>query len=330
MTEPPYKLSRVYSDNFVYATVTSYAARVDTGVKHIEYCHPEYDAATGRYFADLARHFPGDMIVRGARRRCGSWSCRFRGIVPAWDFDGQRPDPAGGNRCGLAIVAAAVVLATLGSVRIGLFLVFFLLYFGGYPAVQFHARHYFHLEFITWWAAGFVVHTAARRVYPTVREQLTNRQLGRSVRNAVLALGGCAALLLAALWSARVYPQAAAQSIFESYLAAPKDEVSLSEARGAPHPVPRMATMPTRRQPTSCKSTPTDGCAATHPPSHFATTRRFAGSSRGGLPSRATTASTHRLAFSHPSTTIFSALNCPMRRWDASRCTESENLRRSD
>jgi hypothetical protein len=243
LTEAPYKLSRVYSDNFVYATVTSYAARVDTGVTHIEYCHPEYDAATGRYFSDLARHFPGDMIVRGYASALRIVELPFSwNRTPWWDFDGQRPDPAGSNRYGFAIVAAAVVLATLGSVRIGLFLIFFLVYFGGYPAVQFHARHYFHLEFITWWAAGFVIHAAARRVYPTVVEQLTNRQLGRSVRNAALALGGCAALLAAALWGARVYQQAAARSLFESYLAAPKDEVSVSEARGAPQPVPRMAT----------------------------------------------------------------------------------------
>jgi len=244
LAEAPYKLSRVYSDNFVYATVTSYAARAQPGVRHIEYCRPEYDAATGRYFRDLARHFPADMVVRGYAS-----ALRIVELPFTWnlgrhsDFDNQRPDPLGARGFGLAIVIAAVVLATIGSVRIGLFLVFFLIYFGGYPAAQFHARHYFHLEFITWWAAGFVLHSAIRRVHPTVAALRSNRQLGRSVRSAAVALAGLAALLAAALWGARAYQQESARRTFETYLAAPKDEVPLSEVpAGALHGVPRTAT----------------------------------------------------------------------------------------
>jgi len=242
--EPPYKLSRVYSDNFVYATVTSYAARVQPDVGHIEYCRPEYDAATARYFRDLARNFPADMVVRGYASALRIVELPFSwNLGPQSDFDNQRPDPGGARRFGLAIVLAAVVLATISSVRIGLFLIFFLLYFGGYPAGQFHARHYFHLEFITWWAAGFVIHSVISRVYPTAVARRSTGELWPSVRSAALALTACGALLAVVLWSARAYQEAAAQKMFESYLAAPKDEVRLSDVQaGTLHQVPRTAT----------------------------------------------------------------------------------------
>ncbi len=50
-----------------------------------------------------------------------------------------------------------------------MFLLFVLLYFGGYPAIQFDARHYFHLEFITWWASAFSLQAAISDVWPLVR-----------------------------------------------------------------------------------------------------------------------------------------------------------------
>ncbi len=78
------------------------------------------------------------------------------------NFEQQLPGPAGLHGYGLAVVLAAIAIAAAVDIRFGLFLVFFVLYFGGYPAVQFQTRHYFHLEFITWWAGGFVVESALR------------------------------------------------------------------------------------------------------------------------------------------------------------------------
>ena len=76
-----------------------------------------------------------------------------------------------GYGIGLPIVIAAIVLATAQSARLGLFLLFFVLYFGGIPATQFDARHFFHLEFITWWAMGFLLQSAATQVRASMRRQ---------------------------------------------------------------------------------------------------------------------------------------------------------------
>ena len=52
---------------------------------------------------------------------------------------------------------SAIVAAAAYELRVALFLLFFLMYFGGYPAIQFAARHYFHLEFITLGALGLLL-----------------------------------------------------------------------------------------------------------------------------------------------------------------------------
>jgi hypothetical protein len=244
LVEGPYKLMRVYSDNFALATVSSYEARLRPGVGVIGYCRPEYDAATARYLRDLSRHFPADMIVRGYAAALRVVELPFSwNLGPQSDFDNQRPDPGGTRGYGLLIVASALILATIGSVRIGLFLLWFLIYFGGYPAAQFHARHYFHLEFITWWAAGFVIASLARRVRPAVVAWRPSSETWHSVRRAALTLAGCAAALTAVLWAARAYQQVSARAAFETYLAASKEVVPLlAGPPGALHGVPRTAT----------------------------------------------------------------------------------------
>jgi hypothetical protein len=228
IVEGPYKHLRVYSDNFVYATVTSYAARLHPDVGHIGYCDPTYDAATGRYFMDLAAHFPADMIARAYASTLRIVELPFSwGRTRQEYFDVQFPDPAGAKRYGATIIVAALVLATIGSVRIGLFLMFFLLYFGGYPALQFHARHYFHLEFISWWAGGFVLHSLALRTYGRLATSLARAELVQPLRRAAVTFTAAVVLLTSILWAARAYQQTNARRLFEAYLAMQKEPVPL-------------------------------------------------------------------------------------------------------
>jgi hypothetical protein len=230
--EPPYDLSRQYLDEFVYATVTSYAARVQPGVGHIEYCGPQYDRATGRYLIDLVKRFPADMVVRSyaSIRRIVElpFTWRDSGRAMTRGFQDQPPDPDAGHGIGLALVITAIGLATAVSTRIGLFLLFWLLYFGGYPAIQFDARHYFHLELITWWAAGFALQFVVSDFWPMVRDQ--PRTMSASVRRAVVVVAACGVGLVLALWGARGYQRVAVRSLLQSYLAAPKDEIPFQHA----------------------------------------------------------------------------------------------------
>jgi hypothetical protein len=258
VAQPPYDLSRRYSDNFVYVTGTSYASRLDPGIGHLEYCHPEYDRATGRYLADLATRFPADLIVRAYASVLRIVELPFRPRQGGWGELETRG-------LGLVLVSAAIVLVTVTDARLGLFLLFFLLYFGGYPAIQFETRHYFHLEFITWWAAGFVLHFAIAVAWPLVRERRWAPQMSASVRHAAVLLTASAAGLVVILLMARAYQQARARSLFTSYLAAAKEEIAPVDAlwkTNATRSIPRTSPGTDPERPTSCRSTSMAGAAA--------------------------------------------------------------------
>ena len=243
----PYEVSREYLDQFAYTTVTSYAARVHPGIGHIEYCEAEYGVATRAYVMEVVSRFPADVIVR-------AYASALRIVeLPFTDRPNQPVDEQAaynaGYGLGLPIVVAAIVLATARSTRLGLFLLFFLLYFGGLPATQFDTRHFFHLEFITWWAAGFLLQSAITLVRPSMRQR-TRPMAPASVLRASVLLTGCFAVLVLTLWAARAYQQAAARSLLGTYLAAGREQlrpgqlpsaVSEPGVRVSPHTDPETA-----------------------------------------------------------------------------------------
>jgi hypothetical protein len=223
LDSPPYEVAREYLDEYAYTTVTSYAARVHPGVGHIEYCEAEYGRATRAYLIDVVSRFPADAIVRTYASALRIVELPFSERPDGDETDGK---PAAGSGIGLALVVVAILFATAGSKRLGLFLFFFLLYFGGLPALQFDPRHYFYLEFVAWWAAGFLIQTAITYGQPSMRP-VPWRATGYALGRACLVMVGCVAALVAVLWAARGYQQVAARSLLGSYLDAPRTEVAL-------------------------------------------------------------------------------------------------------
>jgi hypothetical protein len=117
---------------------------------------------------------------------------------------------------GPLLVAGALAAAAAYSLRIGFFLLFFFLYFGGYPALQFAARHYFHLEFITWWAAGFLAYHAVRRRAGT----LSLKRLG--------IFAAIAAVLVLLPWGVlRLYQRGQARRVLNGMVDAAKTPIRL-------------------------------------------------------------------------------------------------------
>jgi len=234
--DAPYDVSRQYLDEFVYTTVTSYAARGRPGTPHLEYCMPVYDAAAGRYMIDVARRFPADMVVRAYASilRIVELPLTWRGpgVQRYLDLEEQPPNPGRGRRLGLAMVATTIGLATAGSLRLGLFLIGFVLYFAGYPALQFDARNYFHFEIISWWALGFIVQCLVTDIRPLVKARRWDA-IRAGARRATLVIAATAAGLVVLLWGSRAYQQVAARSLFTRYNAAPKDEISLDRVLSA-------------------------------------------------------------------------------------------------
>jgi hypothetical protein len=231
LRQPVYDWLDGFTDEFAYATTTSYAARREAGVKHIEYCSAEYDKATRSFMLDVARHTPADILVRAyaSSLQMVQLPLRWRRApMPhvASDFYKTRIAlTSHATDSGVFLVVAAVLIITASSVRLGLFVIGFLLYFGGYPAVQFGNRHFFHLEFITWWAFGFLLQQAVTWIVATVRRQPGPSLSPPRLRRAALVMGGTFAALVAVLWLARWYQSEQMDGLIQQYANAQTDEV---------------------------------------------------------------------------------------------------------
>ena len=234
----PYSFGHEFSDDFVYATATAFAVRTQPGVGHIEYCSHEYDGITGRYVMSLVQAFPGDFITRAFASVVQVVQLPFRWFdqpLPGWWtnlYAVRRLVLRPLRGWGVLPVAITLLGLTAADPRVGLFALFFLLYVGGYPSLQFDIRHYFHLEFMTWWAIGFVVQQVVvhrRRAegrWRTMFGQIRERYEWRRATRALAAIAVC---LLGALWLARGYQQVHVARLFRGYLDAPREAVRIAD-----------------------------------------------------------------------------------------------------
>jgi len=237
----PYEASREYLDEFLYTEVTSYAGRVHPGIGHIEFCSPAYGAATREYIADVVAHFPADIVVR-------AYASVLRIVELPFTRRPGSDDPTPDRhyeryRFGLVLVAAAIAAAAAADLRLGIFLLFFVLYFCGLPGTQFDPRHFFHLEFVPVWAAGFLVQGA---IGSAAAGAIASWASGPALIRAVGVLAGAAALLVLVLAATRGYQQRAARTLLARYEAAPREPVAFDAAgshaaRAAPHTDPETA-----------------------------------------------------------------------------------------
>ena len=233
----PYDFGYAYSDSYIDRAVNGYYWRSNPTAPGLIFCSHEYDVQSGQYLRALVTAFPADLIARSYASIlqvvelplqnslpplngwfAGLYAVRYWVISQLYDW-------------GLWLAVMAVLVTAASSVRLGAFVLFFLGYFGGYPAIQFQERHYFHLEFMGWWAAGFVVQQAILAARGAFRRCPERRVLIRGVGQAV-ALGAIAAIFLGGgLFTARWYQSRQVSTLLRAYISAPKTSV---ESIGGP------------------------------------------------------------------------------------------------
>ncbi len=231
-----YDFGYAYSDSYVFHTVSSYARRTPQGLERLTYCSHQYDVESGAYLEQLVAGFPADFAVRAYASSLRIVELPFHwwgGPIEGWSVPLYRLRGAILRRkpvsyAGVLVVAAAMVLAASASVRVGFCLLFFVLYFGGYPAAQFSDRHYFHLELITWWAGGFIVHQTLMVLRSFWRAPGWRRldaavAIGRAAVFIVLAT----ALIVPTMQLARWYQRRQATTLLQAYISAPKRPLPL-------------------------------------------------------------------------------------------------------
>lgn len=140
-----YAWGRTFSDTFVDLKVGDYAHREFAAAAPL-LCEPAYEQIAGRLLSEVMWTFPADFVTRAYA------SARI--ILNSM--------PAVGD-LGAAISVLAIAAVFGLSIRLGLALAFCVLLLCGYPAIEFQARHWFHLRFIPWWAALMVIGEIVRR-----------------------------------------------------------------------------------------------------------------------------------------------------------------------
>src|SRR5438132_1167690 len=188
LTRPPYDIGTHYLDGYAAVLITTHSYLRHGRV--VEYLSPEYDQASVGLIGDVVRHFPADIFVRGiaATLRVLDFPFSVRGFSPPDTPGAASPSvlrfygvQSYGLRAlsGLGPLLAAVAIVIVGSWSVtgGIGLLLLTIYYGGYPAVQFHVRHFFHLEFAAWWALLFVVASLCRAGWNRHRRQPLVRPL---------------------------------------------------------------------------------------------------------------------------------------------------------
>ena len=223
----PYDFGYAYADGYVVRQVQGYTSRVHPDALPPTYCFHDYDVQSGEYVRRIVQAFPADFLTRAYASVLQVVELPWRASSPpAQDWAPRlyrmRASVLGASgHAGFWFIGAALLIVTAISRRLGLFLFLFVVYFGGYPALQFHERHFFHLEFMGWWAMGFLAQraTAAAWSFRTGEAAQLHRQHAAS---AALSVAVALAVTAATLGAARWYQTREAKRLLQSYVAAPK------------------------------------------------------------------------------------------------------------
>jgi hypothetical protein len=233
-----YQWLPAYSDALTYTAVNSFWDRTRTP-ETIQYCSPEYDKASAAYLTAIVARFPADMLTRALAsvRRIVQLPYAWRaaplpGLAPPlYAMRGVLLTVLA--RAAVPIACAAVIVLGASNLRLGLFALFFLVYFAGYPALQFATRHYFHLEFIGWWALVFLGWRAALALRGRgAGTPVTRAEWGafgrRALRFAVIA----AALVTVPAATLRAYQARQVDALTRALLDAPRVPLALTPGPG--------------------------------------------------------------------------------------------------
>jgi len=240
---PVYDFGDPFLDEYTRAVVESYNARVNGGSERLRHYTAAYDRAGSQYFRELAVMFPADLVVR-------AYASVLR-IVDEMRPDASAPWPrdvengavrlfyrayGGLTRVLLAYGRYAVLLALLllagYDLRWGVAALFLLGWFAGYPSLRFSVRHCFHMQIVSYLAAGFLVQRgldlarALRERVRTGKPVSADPSLWRRYGiNAGIFAAISVAATFAPLWVLRAYQDLRVWELLRTTTAAPVERM---------------------------------------------------------------------------------------------------------
>lgn len=237
LTTPIYRFGDQLTDEFIDVKAADFASRVLATPVPAQ-CSAQYDDATGQLYKAMAATFPADLVVRAYASvlmilRVGlAVPEMMQPMAPFPDVALASTGYAIVNRvtsvlapAGPLLVLAAIGIASASSLRLGVALSIFVLFLGGYPAIRFEERHWFHLRFLPWWAAL----VAIAQLTPAARRTWTRQGVARGVAGVTVFL----VALVAALSAVRLIQARSVRALVGEYLAAPTETVASVMERGS-------------------------------------------------------------------------------------------------
>lgn len=223
----PYDWGYVNDDSFATSIVDEYQTRVHGRAAGL--FSAEYDRSAMEYLFVVARHWPADMLTRAFASAIKVIEMPFRTAYYA------PASPAGVTSApllkfydlwtmvlrmftgrGLLLMTAALLLVSMESVFTAVALAALVIYLAGYPALQFHVRHFFHLEFLAWAAVVYLFARLSRRAFWSET----------AWRPAAVRAGAFAAIVVAATAGSvavlRAYQEPHIRGMVRTVLAAPR------------------------------------------------------------------------------------------------------------
>jgi hypothetical protein len=229
---PIYDLGAGYDDGLAFEAIDSYAQRMER--RSVVLGSSEYDSAAFGYLGHVARTMPGDVLTRALAAIRGVPLFVLRNYLspPEW-AQSKLVDQLYYARAlilprvsRLAAIAVAIAIFCVAgrSIRAGIMLLLLLAIFVGSTGTQFHERHFFHLEFLPYWALAFLGQSAVAAWWAPPRRA----EVVLACKFAVV----CAVVLGSSLAAARAYQDHQVRGVLEAYLRAPRQPLT-SQARKA-------------------------------------------------------------------------------------------------
>lgn len=256
-----YEMGFEYRDELALAMIDNYADRRLGQHRFLPMYGAEYDRTATALLREIAITFPADLLARvyaSAIRITELPHSITTAALVVPEFL-----PAAAQRVlllkadalrligGLWPWPLVITLTALSvwSLRLGFFAGVFVLYLSGYPALQFQERHFFHLEFVGWWALGFCLMLAGRTAGAVItRVMSTGNPSGLPVkwqsewltaatpdagwpRAAGMALAMWAVLagvIIGPLWLLRKYQEGHVRAFLGTVHAAPRTTLDLT------------------------------------------------------------------------------------------------------
>ncbi len=226
-------------DQYIFSMLYDYMQRLG-GDKagHFTMDTSGSDRAGKQWIREMARRFPADLAARGIAavlrtlRYADAYAPTF--FEPTvWHkkvYAAHHQAASHFHRFGLLYgLAAMLILAGYQpTLALGVFL--FILYMLGYIALQCEYRHAFHLAFVPFWIAGFLLEqsvAAVRSVYKQGFPEL--RRWKRAAVRVASVAGCCLVLVVPPLFMLRFYQVRQVLPLLEAGMRAERKSISVSE-----------------------------------------------------------------------------------------------------